>query len=1458
MKTRLGWALLGLFVCFLAVVTVWAGPSLPVIKPPVQSPALLTGPPADPTAAQGQWFLRPGGLESPRSHEFYDDEAEIGGGYQGRAAIDGYVSSITYQDGIPGNPIVAFTIEATIRNDHAAWAEPYYYYGENSHGESLSISGFESYIGTMYSTMLVAEFAVVDGETLPPQFTPPYRQTIPLIHAVNEDQRAWYCWNPDDQNPEHDPQGGYFVPAWEFGFIDGFASPTRQLDFAVPGGLPDTDPRYSVLVHSHATQSDILLNRTQSLKISTWIDDVAVDVMFGESPPLRRSNASVFHDIAPAEPDLDFGDAPPPYPTLWVNNGARHVVVPGVHMGLLIDAENGGQPTPLADGDDLNNLADEDGVVFPGPLVAGRYASVQISVSVPGYLHGWIDFDADGSWAEVHDQILQTAYVSSPGLHTVNFLVPASAAIGPTFARFRFCTQQITLSDVGLAPDGEVEDYLVEILEDEEPGDQYDFGDAPDPTYPTLLANNGARHQIVPGLYLGAGVDPEPDGQPTPNADGDDKNVLYPGIPYPPGDEDGVTFPAALFRFVQNPVHVVAAIPVGYAPVFNLWIDLNGNGSWADPGEHVLVDQPVVNGLNTYSFNPGPLGAAGSTFARARLSTATGLGFDGPAPDGEVEDYEIPIAPEKWLQRPDLSEYGVDVDMTEVQLADDFYCTASGPITDIHIWTSFLNDELPTEGLDSLSFILNLYSDVPVGPENPDYSHPGDLLWSRSYTPGTYNVALISSGTEEWWHDPLTGTWLFPGDTQVFQYDFDIPPDEAFRQTEGTIYWLGVSYALPPGPDTVGVGWKSSLEQWNDSATWYNPAGMTWQELRYGGEHPDAGDSMDLAFAITGLEEAEEPELDFGDAPDSPAAPQYPTLLSNNGARHIIVPGVFMGTLIDAEPDGQPTVGADGDDLNNLADEDGVVFLTPLVAGQTATVQISISVTGYIYGWLDFNANSTWADPGEQIINSGLVMGPGTYSFPFTVPATAAIGNTYARFRFTTFSMPLGYAGLAFDGEVEDYLVDIREEEEEPEMDFGDAMDSVMVAGYPTLLVNNGARHLIVPGVFLGAGVDGEPDGQPTPSANGDDMNLFFPGIPFPPGDEDGVVIPAPLIAGDTVQVLVTASVPGFLNAWIDWNANMNWIDPGEQVFVNQPLVAGVNSLTLNVPLPPAIVAGGPHSRWRFTTYPVATPSFTGLETDGEVEDHEVRLEVLDFGDAPDPYPTLLAQDGARHRIPTTPVYWLGPLAPDAEPDGQPTPNADGDDLNNLPDEDGVAVILPLIRGSFGQFDILASASGVLQAWIDFDADGDWSTPGDQIATDMPLSTGLNSLAVPVPSTAALGPTYARFRFGSELGILPTGLAIDGEVEDHLLIIYQSGPSGDIVITNITHSAADEMTIQWTGESDVVYETQYILDLMSEDDPPWTPWGALVERAPYEQADPAATETMKHYRVIAPFAPPPP
>ena len=628
-------------------------------------------------------------------------------------------------------------------------------------------------------------------------------------------------------------------------------------------------------------------------------------------------------------------------------------------------------------------------------------------------------------------------------------------------------------------------------------------------------------------------------------------------------------------------------------------------------------------------------------------------------------------------------------------------------------------------------------------------------------------------------------------------------------------------------------------------STWIETLALDSQQQ----EEPPARLSDVSVFHNAG---AEEPYLDFGDAPDPP----YPTLLANNGARHVVVPGIYLGSLIDAENDGQPDATATGDDKANLADEEGVSFSASIYAGQSAPVTMNCSTAGIVSAWVDFDANGSWGDFGENIF-AGWPVTQGLNHATFNVPSSAAIGNTYARFRFTTLPVAMTYTGLVANGEVEDYQIRIQEEEE-PELDFGDADDSPLASIYPTLLINNGARHVVVPGTFLGATIDAEPDGQPDGTATGDDNN--------PPAgldDEDGVAIQSPLVAGSVAGVQVTASVPGFLNAWIDYNGNGTWLDPGEQVFLNQPLAPGPQWLQLPLPLPPAIVSGGPQSRWRFTTYPPAAPSFAGAETDGEVEDYEVRIEVLDLGDAPDPsYPTLYANNGARHLIPATPVYYLGAAPPDPDPDGQPTATAAGDDAAGLDDEDGVFVVAgaPLVKGdSSAALGVICSTNGYLNGWLDFDADGSWVGAGETIASDRALPSGFTALVFAVPAAAQVGPAIGRFRFASAGGLSYTGLASDGEVEDHEFTIYQNAPDTNLfAITNVACAATNQATIWWDGDTNAIYETQYILDLPSTASPPWTAWGPWVTGAPLMQVDTNAAETAKHYRVVAPYSPPPP
>jgi hypothetical protein len=165
--------------------------------------------------------------------------------------------------------------------------------------------------------------------------------------------------------------------------------------------------------------------------------------------------------------------------------------------------------------------------------------------------------------------------------------------------------------------------------------------------------------------------------------------------------------------------------------------------------------------------------------------------------------------------------------------------------------------------------------------------------------------------------------------------------------------------------------------------------------------------------------------LDFGDAPEDTSF-GYGTLLASDGARHIVVPGYNLGPSIDAEPDGQPTTQADGDDLNGSYDDDDGILLFS-TAGTLGTVDVDGGPAGgMLDAWVDYNANGMFDHPSEHLFGgSSILLLPGPNpSLSFTVPLTAVPGFTYARFRLSTVG-GLAPTGVAPDGEVEDYFVEI-------------------------------------------------------------------------------------------------------------------------------------------------------------------------------------------------------------------------------------------------------------------------------------------------------------------------------------------------------------------------------------------------------------------------------------------------
>ena len=255
-------------------------------------------------------------------------------------------------------------------------------------------------------------------------------------------------------------------------------------------------------------------------------------------------------------------------------------------------------------------------------------------------------------------------------------------------------------------------------------------------------------------------------------------------------------------------------------------------------------------------------------------------------------------------------------------------------------------------------------------------------------------------------------------------------------------------------------------------------------------------------------------------------------------------------------------------------------------------------------------------------------------------------------------------------------------------------------------------------------------------------------------------------------------------------------------VATNLPLTVGdpdtpVDSLTLsvvsssNTTLQPlaGIVFGGAGASRTMTITPAAGQSgdstvvirvSDGVRTADQT--FRVRVRGLDYGDAPATYGTLLVNNGARH-------FAFGAtlgVGFDVEATGFPSVNADGDDLNGSDDEDG-ATFGALRAGQQNAtvtvvIDFASQAGARLDGWIDFDGDGSFGGPGEQIFDSNLVVNGSNNLTFDIPVDARTGTTYARLRVSDAGGLGPKGTAPDGEVEDFKVTVTRP-LKGDKVFT---------------------------------------------------------------------------
>lgn len=206
----------------------------------------------------------------------------------------------------------------------------------------------------------------------------------------------------------------------------------------------------------------------------------------------------------------------------------------------------------------------------------------------------------------------------------------------------------------------------------------------------------------------------------------------------------------------------------------------------------------------------------------------------------------------------------------------------------------------------------------------------------------------------------------------------------------------------------------------------------------------------------------------------------------------------------------------------------------------------------------------------------------------------------------------------------------------------------------------------------------------------------------------------------------------------------------------------------------------------------------------------DINEGLLDFGDAPNeepnPYPTKLLEDGPAHNLAFAGPYF-GVTPPDQEPDGIADLDALGDDAADLPDdEDGVSSSLVFLEGDPASvtLDYINNTGSIayISAWLDLEGDG--FDADDKQMISVPANSGgsvtLNFGTVPANN---LDGTFLRIRISTDQASVQdfTGIAPDGEIEDHFVDIQQPLFSVELADFN-ANKKNNQIELRWTTLSE--------------------------------------------------------
>ncbi|MEQ1750612.1 MAG: GEVED domain-containing protein, partial [Prosthecobacter sp.] len=843
------------------------------------------------------------------------------------------------------------------------------------------------------------------------------------------------------------------------------------------------------------------------------------------------------HVTTIAVPTTDFGD--------WSGAAdASSIASSNLRMGSLADTEFVSTRNATATGDDLTASDDEDGVTLSGSynLSAGSSATVVTTnlSGVTAYLNAWIDFNNNGSFADVGEQIATNTSVANGtnGVgQAVNFTVPAAAIPGQRGMRVRFTNVQ-NPTPIGAAGMGEVEDHLLTI---NCPTITLAPASLPTPAVAipysqTFTATGGTSpysYSVTSGT-LPTGLTLSTSGilSGTPlsvssrtftitaaDANGCTRNLSYTLSPFCPAMS--ITPVTAASGTVGSAYSQTLAATGGTAP-YSAWTIVAGT---LPTGLTLNASSGVISGTPTATASP-------ATSITVRVNDANGC--------QGTQVISLKICPLVTLSPASLAAATVGTVYSQTFSAGG----GTAPYT-----FSLSSGSLPTWA--SLNANTGVISGTPNSTTAANFiiraTDANGCSGTRAYTvtpvcpaititPASLTAALINA-TYSQSVTPSAGTAPF-------------------------------TFAVASGALPVGLTLNTSTGVISGTPTSSAAATFTISATDFYG---CVGTSP--SYSLT-----PQPNADFGD---------LSTFGSASSTKNTTLK---MGALSDYEYTQTANATATGDDITGSDDEDGVTLPTGLIQGQSG-LSVTVNVTNtsgaetYLNGWIDFNNNGVLTDAGEQIVFNEPVadgISATNRALTFNVPSNATVATVGVRFRLTSIASP-GSTGAFGAGEVEDYRISIVEAEDHGDFSlFQDASSKL----------SNTLK--------MGDFTDAEIAAFNNLAATGDDLN----NVNDEDGTTvQAVMVRGQAGVAVTINLTNLSGSPAYLNGWADFNNNGALTDTDEQILTNIVVPTGTTSdyQTFFYDVPATATLGNIGMRFRLTS--VSAPSPVGAIGIGEVED---------------------------------------------------------------------------------------------------------------------------------------------------------------------------------------------------------------------------------------------------------------